>query len=309
MENKVEEAAIIGMGPAGCSAAIYLKRSNITPFCFEQGEVGGKLNEIKEIENYPSFVGRGSELSQKFKDQIAYFKIPVIKESVRSVTRDFEDNFFIVKTDKSSYKFKAVIIASGIMNKPYEVKGSKAYNGNGISRCAECDAPFHKGKPVAVIGNSSEAVKDALYLASLCHPVYLINPEEGFTASSEEVEAFKKIEGTEIFSDSEVKMTYGEKKLSSAIIVNKKTQKEETIQIEGLFIFLGATPLSEFLGYMDVSDEKGQIKTDDHMRTSEAGLFACGDDRNGVIRQVISAVNDGGIAAISARGYLSKLGK
>src|SRR5574344_1061915 len=116
MENKINDIAIIGMGPAGCAAAIYLKRSGINPFCFEEKQAGGKLNQIKEIENYPSFVGTGSELAEKLRAQLDFFKISVIGESVRSISRDYENGFFSLKTDKGAYEFKSIIIATGIRN-------------------------------------------------------------------------------------------------------------------------------------------------------------------------------------------------
>jgi thioredoxin reductase (NADPH) len=307
-ERKIYPVGIIGMGPSGIAAAIYLKRSNISPLCFEQSQVGGKLNIIKEIENYPGFMGEGKELAEKLQKQAAHFEIEIRSESVRSVTQN-EDGTFTLKTDRAEYLFQAVIITAGIRDKPFAVKGSETYMENGLSRCAECDAPFHKGKPVAVIGSTSEALKDSVYLASVCSPVYLINPSGQFAASEAEVKNFSSLPNAQIVAPFEIESSQGQRHLEKLNLLNKATGERKTLDVEALFIFLGSTPMSEFLGYMDVLDEKGQIKTDEHMATSVPGLFAAGDVRATPLRQVITAVSDGGIAAVSCRGYLSQLKK
>ncbi|MCI2068133.1 MAG: FAD-dependent oxidoreductase [Bacilli bacterium] len=303
MGNEINKVAIIGMGPSGIAAAIYLKRSNISPICFEENEIGGKLNIIHEIENYPGFIGDGKDLAVKFTEQVKHFEIDIRKESVRSISKNDDGNFDL-KTDKSAYRFQAVIIAAGIRNKPFKVPGSDAYFENGLSRCAECDAPFHKNKPVAVIGNTSEALKDTEYLSSICNPVYLINPNETFQASEKEMTSLHSLKNVMVFSSSEIVASSGARRLEHLVIKNKVSGEEKTLDVEGLFIFLGSTPMSEFLGYMDVLDEKGQIKVDEHMRTPVEGLFAVGDVRNAVLRQVITAVSDGGVGAVSCRAYL-----
>lgn len=307
MSETVRPVAIAGMGPAGIAASIYLARSNVFPVCFEEKEIGGKLRVLKEIENYPGYMGEGRILADDFEKQVEHFHVEVKKESVRSIAQN-PDGTFTLKTDKETYLFQAVIIATGIREKPFKVPGSEKYFENGLSRCAECDAPFHKGKPVAIIGNSEEALKDTLYLASLCEPVYLLNEGSSFNANEslvKEVLSNPKViykEGVAVVSSD------GKRRLES-LTLKHKDGSEETIGVEGFFLFLGATPMADFLGYMDVLDEKGNIKVDEHMRTSVPGLFAVGDVRNSVLRQVITAVSDGGVAAVSARSYLTSLAK
>jgi thioredoxin reductase (NADPH) len=304
-ENKFK-AAVIGMGPSGVAAAIYLKRSGIDPLCFETGEVGGKLNKIAEIENYPGFVGSGIELAQKMQDQVKHFEIKVKKEEVRSITQE-DDGSFTIKTSLDSYHVLACIICAGIREKPFTVKGSETYHEGGISRCAECDAPFHKNKPVALIGDSNEAIKDATYLATVCKPVYLICPREQLQADPEEVKKFASNPDVKIFAPYQIKDSSGTRHIEKLTIENLTTKENLTLDVDALFIFLGATPMSEFLNYMDVLDDKGNIKTDEHMKTSVPGLFAAGDISNTVLRQVITAVADGGVAAVSCRSYLHSL--
>ena len=305
---ELNKVAIIGMGPSGITAAIYLKRSGITPICFEQNDIGGKLNILKEIENYPGYIGDGKGLSEKFIEQIKHFDIDVKKEAVQSINKN-PDNTFTIKTDAGSYLFQAVIIATGIREKPFKVPGSEAYFENGISRCAECDANFHKNRPVAVIGNSQEAIKDTIYLASICSPVYLINSTSEYKANQEEVEKLKALNNVTIYNPYKIVGSSGQRLISKLVIENVETKEQKTLDVEGLFIFLGATPMTEFLGYMDILDEKGNIAVDEHMKTRVDGLFAIGDIRNAVLRQVITAVSDGGVAAVSARNYLNSLKK
>jgi len=174
----------------------------------------------------------------------------------------------------------------------------------GISRCAECDGPFSKGKPVAVLSSSSNGAKEAMYLASICSKVYFINPEDKFEGDNKIVDQLKQLDNVEIFMKTKIISTSGTRKISTITLDNNLT-----IDVNALFLFIGATPMTEFLGYMDVMDKFGQIITNEKMETSVKGLYACGDTRVTQLRQVITAVSDGGIAAINLRAYLQNYGK
>lgn len=299
MENKVYDAAIVGMGPAGIACAIYLKRSNLKIICFEKDKVGGALNKINEIENYPSFVGTGEELAKKFDEQLKHFEIDIIHQGVSSINPN-DDGTFLIRTIGDTYSVKSVIVCSGIKQRPFVVPNSIAYHENGISRCAECDGPFSKNKPVAVYSSTSSGAKEAIYLASLCSKVYFINPEEKIEGDQTIVEELSKLPNVEILNGTKIKSTTGTRKIETITLSN-----EQTFQVNALFLFIGATPITEFLGYMDVTDKFGQIKTNEKMETSVKGLFACGDSRITPLRQVVSACSDGAIAAVSVRNYLN----
>ncbi len=302
-ENKVYDAAIIGMGPAGISASIYLKRGGIDPLCFEMGEVGGTLNKLEEIENYPSFVGSGKQLAELMKKQLEHFNINVIKQQVLSVNDNF-DGTYLIRTVGFTYLVKGVIIASGIKQNPITIPGGNKYNNLGISRCAECDGPFSKNKPVAVFSSNSNGAKEALYLATICSKVYFINPEENISGDQKIVNRLASLDNVEIFNSTKIKDTAGTRKIEKILLSSGKE-----LDVNALFIFIGATPITEFLGYMDITDKFGQIKVDDKMQTSQKGIFACGDDRVTPLRQVITAVSDGGLAGIGLRNYLRNNGK
>lgn len=305
MEN-INKVAIVGMGPSGLSAAIYLKRSGIDPVCFEKKEIGGKLNIIKEIENYPSFLGTGEELKEQFSRQADFFKLNIVHQNVLSILE--EDGIFSIRTDGGTYNFQSVIIASGIREKPLDVPDSDSYSGNGISRCAECDGPFYKGKTVAVLGNSSFALKDASYLASIDGKVIFISQDKLPDSLDKDKKEYLSHPNAEILEGYKIVGSKGTKHMDSLELESLAGEKKN-VETEALFILLGATPITEFLGYMDILDDKGNIFTDSNMETRQKGLFAVGDIRNTPLRQVVSACSDGAIAAVGCRRYLLGLKK
>ena len=200
----MEEVAVIGMGPAGISAAIYLVRYGIVPTCFESNSIGGKLNSIGEIENYPSFIGEGKDLAKKMLDQVEHFKVKIVNQKVNKVSKNYDNGNYFVETDTDKYEFKAVIIATGIREKPFEVKGAKEINYKGISRCATCDGMFYRGKDVALLGSSLLAYEDALFLARLVNKVYLIDPNEKSNVKEELLNEVKSKPNIEIINGSNI---------------------------------------------------------------------------------------------------------
>ena len=301
--ERINDVSIIGMGPAGITAAIYLKRSNITPLCFEKDKVGGVVNKITEIENYPAYLGDGKGLVELFNKQLEHFDISIINKQVISINQN-DDGTFLIRTLGENYLSKAVIVASGIVQKPYKVKGSNKYSENGISRCAECDGPFSKNKPVAVYSTDVNGIKEATYLASLCSKVYFVNPNKEIAGDQKLVEEFKKLPNVEIINGAEIIDSDGTRKISSITLSSGRK-----LEINALFLFIGASPVSEFLGYMDVTDKIGLIKVNDLMETEVKGLFAIGDAIKTPLRQVAVAVGDGAICAVSVRNYLNSLKK
>ena len=297
----MEEVAVIGMGPAGISAAIYLVRYGIVPTCFESNSIGGKLNSIGEIENYPSFIGEGKDLAKKMLDQVEHFKVKIVNQKVNKVSKNYDNGNYFVETDTDKYEFKAVIIATGIREKPFEVKGAKEINYKGISRCATCDGMFYRGKDVALLGSSLLAFEDALFLARLVNKVYLINPNEKSNVKEELLNEVKSKPNIEIINGSNIVKVEGENSLERVVIDGKENR---TLDAKGLFVLIGNLPTTEFLDYMDVLNSAYFVKTDESMATKEKGLFACGDIRSTLLRQVATAVSDGAIAALSVKNYL-----
>lgn len=298
MENKMYQVAIIGMGPSGITASIYLKRSGIDILCLDKDGVGGELNKIDEIENYPSYIGSGKGLVELFEKQLEHFDIQVNKQQVLSINQEY-DGTFLIRTLGENFKAKSCIICSGIKQRPFNVPNSNSYNNLGISRCAECDAPFSKNKPVAVLASTSSGAKEALYLASLCSKVYFINPEEKISGDQKIIDELNFTSNIEVFNSTSIVSTSGTKKIETISLSNN-----QSYDINALFLFIGASPITEFLGYMDVTNKFGQIITDEKMQTKVPGLFACGDARINYLKQVVTACSDGAIAAVSCRNYL-----
>ncbi len=232
-KKDMEEVAVIGMGPAGISAAIYLVRYGIVPTCFESNSIGGKLNSIGEIENYPSFIGEGKDLAKKMLDQVEHFKVKIVNQKVNKVSKNYDNGNYFVETDTDKYEFKAVIIATGIREKPFEVKGAKEINYKGISRCATCDGMFYRGKDVALLGSSLLAYEDALFLARLVNKVYLIDPNEKSNVKEELLNEVKSKPNIEIINGSNIVKVEGENSLERVVI--DAEDATSTIMIEDLY--------------------------------------------------------------------------
>ena len=298
--------AVIGMGPAGIAASIYLKRYGVDVTAFEKSEIGGKLNIIKEIENYPGFIGEASDLLKSFQQQVENLEIEVKHENVKKIARDYETNYFNVETEEGKYVFKAVIIATGIKERPFEVKGQQKYNAMGISRCATCDGMFYRGKDVALIGDSTHALEDAIYLSKICNKVYLLTPTNELKGNDEVNKEVLSKENIELLRNVTIVDSDGEQRISSLTVRNNETKEERTLDIKCIFVLLGASPITEFLDYMDVLDSRGFIVCDENKETKEKGLFVAGDASISGLKQVVTATGDGALAATSAKNYVNK---
>lgn len=295
MENN--EVAIIGLGPAGVSAAIYLKRYGMQPICFEKELIGGKVNKTEKIENYVGFTSIGGiQLGEKLEQQIENFDIKVIHSEVKSLSLN-EDNSFHIQYGKKERDFKYVIIANGMGEKPFDISGQEMFNSRGISRCAICDGSFYKDKDVAIIGAGNSAFEEGLYLANITKSVTLIARRTIFRADKIVVDKFTQQENTSIKAPFVPISVFGKDKIESITIENTETKKQETLKIAGLFLYVGDQPTTDFVKIDNVKDEKGIIITDSNMMTKVNNLYAIGDCRNTSLRQVATAVSDGAIAA------------
>ncbi len=291
------KVAVIGLGPGGVSAAIYLKRYGRTPVCFEKENVGGKVNLTDRIENYPGYrKGSGPELAMVREDQLSDFSIPVRYEEVLSLTRN-GDGSYRLKTVKGEEDFVYVILAIGLKPRPFPLKGEEKFSRRGISSCAICDGPFYKGKDVIVIGGGNSAFQEAIYLSSLCSHVSLVSHHEKLKAEPVLVDRFKSLENTSFYVPYEPLSVSGETSFSSLTRKNSNTGEEVTLKADGLFLFVGDRPQTSFVHLEGVMDEKGYLLTDDLRQTKEKNLFAVGDCRSTPLRQVTRAVSDGSLAA------------
>ncbi len=298
---RVFDVIIIGAGPAGLTAALYLGRANRSVLLLDKDAPGGKLLTIPKIDNYPGFPStNGFELAKNFVEGASRYGIQAQYGAVNLLTK--ENDLFHVSTEEETFAAKCVIVATGLTNVP-TIKGEKEFLHKGVSYCATCDGRFFHGLPMAVIGDSDKAYAEAAYLSSLSDEVYL------FLSSR-----FRK-DSPELSSHSNVKMIAGasieriEGKTKVEALVYTLNGKEISLPISAVFPLQGEKAASRFLSSLPIKTDHDFIVTDEGMNSGVKGLFAIGDIRAKKLRQVVTSASDGAIASASAISYLNHYGK
>ncbi len=291
---------IIGAGIAGITAAIYLKRSNLTSILMDKDAPGGKLNNIHRIDNYPGTAQiAGPDLAMKLYEQASSLGVEFSYGSVSEVK--LEDGLFHVTADVGDYLATTLIVATGIENKKLGVPGEAALNGKGVSYCATCDGNFFKGKPVVVYGYKDHAVEDAIYLSSLASHVFVLAPQELETTEAHAAELKEKNNVT-LLEKTAILSVLGEDHVTGVHI--KRGDVEEDLACDGLFQLYGEKSSSQFLASLGLETNKGFIKTNANMETSVPGLYAAGDVIDKRLRQLVNAAGEAAVAASSAISYI-----
>jgi thioredoxin reductase (NADPH) len=304
MSDTMLDLLIIGAGPAGLTAALYAGRFRLKALVVEKMASGGQMLLTPNLENYPGFPGGVSteDLTQRMRAQVEEVGVSFVSDEVLSVQgsgRGYE-----VKCREAVYVARTVIIASGAQSKRLGVPGEEALTGRGVSYCGTCDGPLFKNKRVLVVGGGDRAIEDAIFLTSYCSSVTVVHRRQEFRASRilvEKAEANPKIT---FRLDSVLERIEGTTKVESVSVRNVKTGASESLAADGVFIFVGIVPNTEFIRSAVQTDEAGFIVSDQSMRTSLPGIFACGDCRGKSFYQVISACGEGAHAADSAHKYL-----
>ena len=296
---------IIGGGPAGLTAGIYAQRARLKTLLLEREIVGGQIAVSDVIENYPGFSSiSGAELMENFEQHAKGFGLEIKLTDVTDVQDKGKEK--IVKTSEGDLITKAVIVATGAKPRRLGVLGEKEFTGKGVSYCATCDGPFFKGQRVLVVGGGDTAVKEAVYLSKIASTVYLAHRRDQLRA--------EKIIQEKAFSTPNIKMLLshilkeikGKTGIEKVTLQNLKDNTVKELDTEGVFIFVGINPTTDFV---DVEkDKQGFIKTDQDMRTSVNGIFAAGDCRTTPLKQVSTAVGDGALAAYMVEKYIEELG-
>ena len=301
--DEVKDVLIVGAGPAGLSAAIYLIRSGYEVTIFEKGFPGGKVNLTAEVENYPGIEKiSGPDLAFKIYEHALNLGAKITSKEVKKIIKD--KDVFKVFTENDTFMFKAVIIATGTIENKLEVENSIKFENHGISYCAVCDGRFYKDKEVAVIGGGNAALEEALYLEKICSKVHLIHRRNEFRADQIVVDLVKK-SSIDIIYDSIVTKVEGDNLVTGLELLNVKTQSTSTLKVSGIFPYIGARPNTQFLDNQ-LLDEKGYLLVNERMETKLVGLYGCGDVIKKDLRQVVTATSDGAIAAINVANYLKK---
>lgn len=287
----IYDALIVGGGPAGITAAIYLKRAGKNVAIIEKFAPGGQLNLLDKIENYPG-VGAisGGELALKLYEQAQSFEVPFIFEEAKEY--DFHGKVKKVICNKNTYEANNVVLAIGSFTKPLNIEGEERLRGKGVSYCAVCDGNFFRDKTVAVIGNGDEAITDTMYLSRVVQKVYLLCEE--LRPKKVSVKLIENSKNVEIIQGVKPLRIEGDEKVERLVYSYKN--KIKVMNLDAIFIAIGRAPDTDKLKGQLELDERGFVITDEHMRTSCDGIFACGDLRNGALKQVATAVGDGAIA-------------
>lgn len=296
----VYDLIVIGAGPAGITASIYAARKKMDILVLSK-DIGGQTAWSGDIENYTGYQFiTGPELTKRLKDHIDAYNIKVNEgEEILSLTKETER--VIVRTDKSQYQAKAVIIASGKMPRTLGVKGEEEFKGRGIAYCATCDGPLFANKQVAVIGGGNSALDAAIGLEKIASKIYIVNIGEVLTADAIMQEAVKKSEKITVLNESKIVEVRG-KKFVKAIEIERNNAKEE-IAVEGVFVEIGLVPNSDFVEGID-KNSVNEIVVNCACETNIPGIFAAGDVTNVPEKQIIVAAGEGAKAALSAFRYL-----
>ena len=296
---------ILGAGPAGLTAGIYASRYKIKHAII--GSVfDGSVSKAHLIENWPSEKSiKGSDLIVEFYDHAKSLGSEIIQEEVVEISKD--DDVFVIKTNLSkSYKAKAVLIAFGTKHRKLNVSGEEEFLGRGVSYCAVCDGAFFKDKTVAVVGGSNSAAMAAEMLSDYASQVYVVYRKEPMRCEPVILERLEKNPKIEIIYNTNVIKVLGDKKVES-IEIDKKRNDNDKIKIDGLFIEVGAVPSVNLIKKLGIEiDKSGSIVIAADGATNIEGAYAAGDITNGSneLRQIVTAVSEGAIAATSIYGYL-----
>lgn len=293
------DVIIIGAGPAGLTAAIYLGRAGKKVLILEKNVYGGQIVNSKEVENYPAICKiSGFEFSNNLYNQAKNFGAELKYETVVNLTKDKE-----VTTNRGKYQAKSIIIATGLSNRTLEIDGVDSFIGRGISYCATCDGNFFKDKVVAVVGGGNTALEDAIFLSNICKKVYIIHRRTTFRGEKILQDILNKKENIEFVLNSNVVKINGNELLES-IIINANNEERE-LQIDGLFLAIGQIPNNSYIDIIEL-DEKGYAIANEDCKTNIDGIYVAGDFRTKKVRQLVTAASDGATAAINAIEYIER---
>ncbi|WP_061586139.1 thioredoxin-disulfide reductase [Streptococcus gordonii] len=300
------DTIIIGAGPAGMTAALYAARSNLKVALLEAGIPGGQMNNTADVENYPGYaLISGPELAEKMFEPLENLGVEHIFGHVQRI-EDQGDSKKVI-TEDEVYESKTVIIATGAFHRQLNVPGEAEFNSRGVSYCAVCDGAFFRDEDLLVIGGGDSAVEEAIFLTQFAKSVTIVHRRDQLRAQKVLQDRAFANEKISFVWDSVVEAIHGDdRKVTGVTFKNIKTGETSQADFGGIFIYVGLDPVSEFVADLGIRDESGWIVTDDHMKTSVAGIYAIGDVRQKDLRQITTAVGDGAIAGQEAYKYITE---
>jgi len=304
------DVVVIGAGPAGMTAGLYAVRDGLSTVVLEGQFPGGQATITDLVDNYPGFPGgiSGLELAEKMQSQAEAAGVEIRLEQVVGVEANPQVQGWTVRTRSSSIGTLTVIVASGAHPRKLGVPGEERFWGRGISCCATCDGPLFRDKKIVVVGGGDTAVKETTFLTRFAREIVLVHRRDRLRAA-------KVLQDRLFAAGDQVKFQYnslvteisGEDQVEAVMAKHLQTGKTKRIACDGVFLFVGFTPNSEFLPSSVERDDRGYILTDDDMATSEPGIFACGDVRKKSLKQIVTACGEGATAAYSTLQYVEEL--
>ncbi|MBQ7739594.1 MAG: thioredoxin-disulfide reductase [Desulfovibrionaceae bacterium] len=306
---KSYDSVVIGEGPAGVTAALYLTRSGCSVLLVEKLTTGGQILQTSSLENYPGFPKgiKGYELADLFAAHLdGLGNLTRMVTDVESVEGE-AGNFTVKLKNNESVSAKTIIVCTGAKHRKLGVEREEELTGHGVSYCALCDGNFFRGKDVAVVGGGNAALEESLYLSNIVHTIHLIHRRDAFRARQVYQDRLLSDPKIELHLSSTVQSLHGSGDLTGITVKNLKTNQTEEIPCEAIFIYVGFEPVTSFLPANLEKDPAGFIVTDTEMRSSIPGIFAAGDIRSKLCRQVITAAGDGATAAQAAFVFLEQL--
>lgn len=310
--EKIYDLIIIGAGPGGLSAGLYGARAKMDTLIIEKDKTGGQISTTEEVANYPGSIpdASGPTLVARMVEQVEEFGAQKVKDNILEV--DFSKDIKVLKGEKDVYKAKSVIVATGASPRKLDVPGEKELTGKGVSYCATCDADFFTDMQVFVVGGGDSAVEEALFLTKFAKQVTIVHRRDSLRAAKSIQEKAFKNPKIDFKWDTAIKEIKGDGIVESVIFENLKSNEvEEYLADEefgtfGIFVFTGYLPQTELFKDVLEMDKQGYLITDTKMNSNIKGVFVAGDCRQKTLRQVVTAVADGAIAAVEAEKYVDE---
>ncbi|MBI4683099.1 MAG: thioredoxin-disulfide reductase [Nitrospirae bacterium] len=302
------DVIIIGGGPAGLTAGLYTSRARLKTLLIEKAFTGGQVMTTEWVENYPGFEDgiSGPELSQKMEKQAKKFGLEITQGSVLDVSLDDKIKKITLE-DNTQYETRSIILATGSNPRPLNIEGEDKYRGRGVSYCATCDGAFFKGEKLAVIGGGDSAVEEGLFLTKFAETVYIVHRRDRLRAAKVVQErAFANPKIKFVWNAVPEKISGDDSGVKSIHIKNLLTGEQSSIDVGGVFIYIGYNPNIEFLKSLVDLNKNNYILTDENMSSSSPGIFAAGDVRAKPLKQIATAVGDGATAGVAAEKYIEE---
>jgi thioredoxin reductase (NADPH) len=304
--TKNYEVIIMGGGPAGLTAGIYASRARLRTLLLESALLGGQMTTTEMVENYPGFPQgvTGDELSRLMEEQAKKFGMEIVTQEIIKVS--IEEDMKVIQTHESTYRCEALIICTGTEYRKLGVPGEKEFAGKGVSYCATCDGAFFQDNKIVVVGGGDSALTEALFLTKFVKELTIIHRRDALRGTKIYQERVLTNPKIKFLWNSIVQEIKGDMIVHSIVVKNVKTGEIKEFETDGAFLFVGLAPRTQFLKGIVQMDGGGYILTNEDCETSEKGIFAAGDCRKKLLRQITTAVGDGATAAFSAQKYLEE---